>query len=120
MLTEKIFNTRKIYSGGLEMELETEDLCANCCRKNCPMKGEFTKKQGCIFNLIIFENENKVLFYNIPEKSIYLIERNKGIREITFKEAIREIDIIPTKKPDWKRFQILSLARDLGFFGIKA
>ena len=76
------------------------------------------ENDGCILNLIIYEDENKVLFYNIQEKRIFIIRTKEGLKEIGFQEAIREIDIIPVKKPEWKRLQILKLAKELGFFGL--
>ena len=90
---------------------QNQDHCIHC--KNKDLKGR-------IFNLIIFESKEKTLFYNIPNKAIYLKRKNKNTIEISFREAIREIDIIPSKAPQWKRLQILNLAKDLGFFGINA
>ena len=55
--------------------------------------------------------------YNLAEKKIFKIKQGVGLREIDFKEAIREIDIIPEKEPSWKRLQILKLAKELGIFG---
>ena len=52
------------------------------------------------------------------EKRIFEIETGKGLRELCFQEAVREIDTIPTEAPEWKRLQILKLAKELGFFGI--
>lgn len=97
-----------------------EKLCAYCSKENCCSCCKNKDLKGCIFNLIIFESNDKILFYNIPNKSIYLVKNGKGIAEISFREAIREIDIIPSKAPQWKRLQILNLAKDLGFFGINA
>ena len=54
----------------------------------------------------------------ITKKEIFKIEMGKGLIEIDFRDAIREIDIIPTKDSSWKRCKILQLAKDLGFFGI--
>ena len=95
-----------------------ERICDYCAGEHCHLQDNMDNDEICIFNLIIFENEIKTLFFNMAEKRIFLIEKNKGLREIDFKEAIREIDIIPTQKPEWKRLQILKLAKDLGFFGI--
>ena len=100
------------------MELRLEDLCCNCNGDICKKQVKEEKLEECIFNLIIYEDDCKVLFYNFPEKKIYKIERGKGLHEIDFRTAIREIDIIPTKTPKWKKLQILKLAKDLGFFGI--
>ena len=97
-----------------------ENSCIYCQNENCCNCWENKKLKGCIFNLIIFETDEKILFYNIPHKSIYLAKKDKDITEISFKEAIREIDISPTKAPQWKRVQIINLAKDLGFFGINA
>jgi len=97
-----------------------ERICMCCPEENCPLDDETKKLNGCIFNLIIFENKDKMLFYNIPNKSIFKVTNDNLVSELTFCEAIREIDIIPTKAPEWKRFQILNLAKDLGFFGITA
>lgn len=96
-----------------------ENFCAYCQKESCCGCWKSRELEGCIFNLTIYESNDKVLFYNIPNKSIYLV-KNQGIMEISFKEAIREIDIIPNKAPQWKRLQILNLAKDLGFFGINA
>lgn len=85
---------------------------------NYSNKCDFMDDENCILNLVIFENNEKTLFYNLPEKRIFKIQRGKGLSELDFKEAIREIDIIPTKNADWKRAQILKLAKDLGFFGL--
>ncbi len=100
------------------MESGMERLCADCAEHFCTSKNESENLQGCIYNLIIYEDENKMLLYNLPSKSIYKISKGYGIEEISFPQAIREIDIIPSKAPEWKRFQILNLAKDLGFFGI--
>ena len=70
--------------------------------------------------MIIFENNRKTLFYNLPEKRIFKIEKGDGLKEIDFKTAIREIDTIPEKTPEWKRSKILYLAKELGFFGINS
>ena len=99
------------------MEIKTEKLCGYC-DDYCPLREKLSEVKNCIFNLIIFENENKILFYNLPEKRIFKIENGKGLDEIDFKDAIREIDIIPEKNPEWKRAQILYLARELGLFGL--
>ena len=95
-----------------------EKMCAFCRDLCCPFEEKLSDKDDCIFNLIIYEDKEKVLFYNVPEKRIFKIVTGEGLREITFYEAIREIDIIPSKKPDWKRVQILKLASELGFFGV--
>ena len=100
------------------MELRQEDLCCNHGENVC--NGQLSAKnlRECIFNLIIYEDDYKILFYNFPEKQIFKIERGKGLNEIDFRTAIREIDIIPSKPPEWKKIQILKLAKNLGFFGI--
>ena len=95
-----------------------EENCAFCRENGCLFGHEDYENNSCIFNIIIYEDENNVLFYNIPEKRIFKIQTGKGLCEIDFQQAIREIDIIPTKKPEWKRLQILKLAKELGFFGI--
>ena len=95
-----------------------DKICAFCHENVCPYGQTNCEDDGCILNLIIYEDENKVLFYNLSEKRIFIIRAGKGLKEIEFQEAIREIDIIPLKKPEWKRFQILKLAKELGFFGI--
>lgn len=84
----------------------------------CPSGGDFPEDEDSILNIIIYEDDTKVLFYNVKEKRIFIIKAGKGFWEIGFQEAIREIDIIPQKEPEWKRIQILRLARELGFFGI--
>ena len=94
------------------------ELCSFCLKSGCPFEQTSYSKEECIFNVIIYENDDKVLFYNIPEKRIFIIQKGKGLREISFQEAIREIDTIPTKEPEWKRIQILKLAKELGFLGI--
>lgn len=86
--------------------------------EGCFLAEKKQKTRQDIFNIIIYEDEQKVLFYNLPEKRIFKIQTGEGFKEIEFQEAIREIDIIPRKKPEWKRLQILKLAKDLGFFGI--
>jgi len=95
-----------------------DKICAFCHESVCPYGQNTCEDDGCILNLIIYEDENKVLFYNLSEKRIFIIRTGKGLKEIEFQEAIREIDIIPLKKPEWKRLQILKLAKELGFFGI--
>lgn len=95
-----------------------DELCGFCLKLGCPFVQTSHVEEECIFNVIIYEDDEKVLFYNIPEKRIFKIETGKGLREICFQEAIREIDTIPLKKPEWKRLQILKLAKELGFFGI--
>ena len=95
-----------------------DKLCAYCREECCPFGSNFTNNDECILNLIIYEDEEKVLFYNVSEKRIFKIEQGNGLREIGFQEVIREIDIIPQKEPSWKRVQILRLAKDLGFFGV--
>ena len=95
-----------------------EKLCDFCLKSGCLFEQLFYTKEVCVFNVIIYENEQKVIFYNIPEKRIFEIESGKGLREICFQEAVREIDTIPTEAPEWKRLQILKLAKELGFFGI--
>ena len=91
-----------------------------CFNKECYDFNNCKNLSECVFNLIIHENENRILFYNFPEKRIFKIEMGKGLIEIDFRDAIREIDIIPTKDSSWKRCKILQLAKDLGFFGINA
>jgi len=78
---------------------------------------ENPESSDCIFNVVVYEGKEKILLYNLPEKRIYIIKKEKGLKEIDFKEAIREIDTIPEKAPAWKRLQILSLAKELGIFG---
>lgn len=95
-----------------------DELCGFCLKLGCSFEQTSHAKEECIFNVIIYEDDEKVLFYNIPEKRIFKIQTRKGLREICFQEAIREIDTIPLKKPEWKRLQILRLAKELGFFGI--
>ena len=97
--------------------MKTEQECNFCGSFSCPVREDLEDATNCIFNLIIHENKEKILFYNLPEKRIFKIEGNRGLKEISFKEAIREIDIIPTKEPNWKKSQILKLAKDLGIFG---
>ena len=100
------------------MELRMDYFCAYCHEQFCSIKNKPSEIHGCIYNIIIHEDESKILLYNLPTKSIYKISNGSGMKEISFPEAIREIDIIPTKGAEWKRFQILNLAKDLGFFGI--
>ena len=95
-----------------------DKICAFCRENVCPYEHDMLENDGCILNLIIYEDENKVLFYNLSEKRIFIIRAKDGLKEIDFQEAIREIDIIPVKKPEWKRLQILKLAKELGFFGL--
>ncbi len=95
-----------------------DESCSYCSETGCPFGHKTYEKDECVFNLIIYEDEFKILFYNLPEKRIFKIQAGKGLEEIGFQEAIREIDTIPTKKPEWKRVQILRLAKELGFFGI--
>ena len=95
-----------------------DKICAFCRENVCPYEHDMLENDRCILNLIIYEDENKVLFYNIQEKRIFIIRAKDGLKEIGFQEAIREIDIIPIKKPEWKRLQILKLAKELGFFGL--
>ena len=94
------------------------ELCGFCLNSGCLYEQASHEKEKCIFNVIIYEDDEKVLFYNIPEKRIFKIKTGNGLSEINFQEAIREIDIIPSQKPEWKRVQILKLAKELGFFGI--
>lgn len=89
-----------------------------CLHSGCLFEHDLNKSENLIFNIIIYEDDNKVLFYNIPEKRIFIIRSGRGFKEIDFEEAIREIDIIPHMEPQWKRVQILKLAKELGFFGI--
>lgn len=90
-----------------------------CCAKNgCLNFKKCENISDCVFNLIIHEDEKRILFYNFPEKRIFKIQKQKGLVELDFRDAIREIDIIPSKNSSWKRCQILQLAKDLGFFGI--
>jgi len=100
------------------MELRQENLCCHCDGNFCAEHLKSENLKECIFNLIIYEDDYKILFYNFPEKQIFKIETGKGLQEIDFRTAIREIDIIPSKPPEWKKLQILKLAKDLGFFGI--
>ena len=100
------------------MELRQEDLCCNHDENVYGEQLAAEHLKESIFNLIIYEDDYKILFYNHPEKQIFKIEQGKGLNEIDFRTAIREIDIIPTKSPEWKKAQILKLAKDLGFFGI--
>ena len=93
-----------------------EKKCAYCAEFACPLDGD-REVENCIFNLIIYENYQKILFYNLSEKRIFKMAKKEGLKEINFQEAIREIDIIPEKEPNWKRKQILTLAKDLGIFG---
>ena len=95
-----------------------DKMCGFCLKSGCPFEQTFYAQGDCVFNLIIYENDEKVLFYNNLGKRIFEIERGKGLREICFQEAVREIDTIPTAAPEWKRLQILKLAKELGFFGI--
>lgn len=95
-----------------------DELCSFCLKSGCPFEQTSYNTEECVFNVIIYEDEKKVLFYNIPEKRIFKIEAKKGLKELGFREAIREIDTIPSKEPEWKRVQILKLAKELGFFGI--
>lgn len=97
--------------------MKTQQECNFCDSFSCPVRERLDDATNCIFNLIIHESNEKILFYNLPEKRIFKIETNLGLKELSFKEAIREIDIIPTEKPDWKKAQILKLAKDLGIFG---
>ena len=90
--------------------------CIYCAEQACILLEE-NSITNCVFNIVIYENEEKILMYNIPEKKIFKIKRGEGIKEIDFKEAIRQIDTIPEKEPDWKRLQILNLAKELGIFG---
>ncbi|MCR4881341.1 MAG: hypothetical protein K6A44_05250 [bacterium] len=89
-----------------------------CLQSGCPFGHASKMEEDCVFNIIIYEDDDKVLFYNVPEKRIFIIKSGKGFAEIGFQEAIREIDIIPQREPEWKRVQILKLAKELGFFGI--
>ena len=100
------------------MDLRHEHLCCNRDGDVCKEQLSQENLKECIFNLIIYEDDYKILFYNFPEKQIFKIEQGQGLMEIDFKTAIREIDIIPNKPPEWKKLQILKLAKDLGFFGI--
>ena len=95
-----------------------DEWCSFCLKSGCPFEQTTYKTQECIFNVIIYEDDEKVLFYNVSEKRIFKIASGKGLREIGFQEMIREIDTIPSKEPQWKRMQILKLAKELGFFGI--
>ncbi len=95
-----------------------DKLCGFCLKSGCPFEQFFYAREACVFNVIIYENDEKVLFYNVHEKRIFEIKAGKGLREICFQEAVREIDTIPTETPEWKRLQILKLAKELGFFGI--
>lgn len=99
------------------MELGMEKAYCCCSNEYCQVYEDTSLLRNCIFNLIIFEDEKKILFYNFPEKRIFKIEIGKGLKEIEFKEAIREIDIIPQKSPEWKKSQILYIAKELGLFG---
>lgn len=95
-----------------------DETCNFCLKSGCPFGQNFLEKEECVFNLIIYEDDFKILFFNLPEKRLFKIQTGKGIRELNFKEMIREIDTIPRQKPEWKRVQILKLAKELGFFGI--
>ena len=92
-----------------------EKISTYCANFDC--QNEEKDDFGCVFNVILYENQEKILMYNLAEKKIFKIKQGVGLREIDFKEAIREIDIIPEKEPSWKRVQILKLARELGIFG---
>ena len=95
-----------------------DKFCVNCLETGCPLGLKFSGKEDNVLNLIIYEDDEKILFYNLQEKRIFLITPKDGLREICFQETIRLIDTIPQKEPDWKRVQILNLAKELGFFGI--
>ena len=109
--------TRRKILGSGEREKRMEKKCAYCAENDCPLQENDEEAQDCIFNVVLYENDKKVLMYNLPEKRIYKIEKGRGLSEIDFKDAIREIDIIPEKNPSWKRLQILTLAKELGIFG---
>ena len=95
-----------------------DKICAFCLDEDCPFGRKTKDIDTCVLNVIIYEDESRVLFYNLPEKRIFKIKNGEGFKEIEFQEAIREIDTIPSKEPEWKRVQILKLAGELGFFGI--
>ena len=84
------------------MEIGMEKLCFCCNEELCLNFNKCKSLSDCEFNLIIHENEERILFYNFPEKRIFKIQVGKGMQEIDFKDAIREIDIIPTKDSLWK------------------
>ena len=95
-----------------------DETCIFCLKSGCPFGLTFHEKNESGFNVIIYEDDVKILFDNMPEKRMFKIQSGKGIVELDFKEIVREIDIIPQKNPKWKRVQILKLAKELGFFGI--
>ena len=118
MVAKKYFDDKKEFSflfRGRKDRILMEKISIYCTNFDCVSEEDVQAES--VFNIVLYENKEKILLYNLAEKKIFKISKKQGLREIDFKEAIREIDVIPEKEPSWKRLQILKLAKDLGIFG---
>ena len=64
----------------------------------------------CTINTIVYEDDKTCLWFCGQNRELY---RNDDI--ISFKQFIREIDIIPIKSPEWKRAKIFEYGKKTGF-----
>ena len=62
---------------------------------------------------LIYDTKEKVIY--VYDNKIYIVRNGKEIKQLEFKEFIREIDIIPEQTPAWKRETILKMVKRIGY-----